>query len=130
MPLTARKLQIRAATAATPSMRALETPQPQALRDESYKVRIWPEDDPVDVVIDESMVVVGDFLLVCVCDVDDPDLLVAMVALDAHTLAPRGLVRPPVEDVTELTHVDGDRFVARDGAEPRALTFVPATPEG
>lgn len=95
------------------------------LRDDNHDVLLWPDDGAVEsAVVGESTWVVGDVLLVSVCDADDPDTLTALVALEVQTLTPLGLVRPPVEHAADLQRLVADSFLAKTNAGDRALKFV------
>jgi hypothetical protein len=95
------------------------------LRDEDWNVCIWPEDasDPdLNAVVAESVGRVDDLLLVSVIEGEGTYRLLAVVVVDAHTLEPKGLVRPPVSGIRELTQLPNGQF-----ADARhAWRFVPA----
>lgn len=103
----------------------LELPTVFQDEDEDDLFRIWPDDDLCEeLVIDEVTFVVGNTLLVSLCDGANPDDLLALVAIDAQTLRPLGLVRPPTRRVTELSQVGDEEFEVLDAAGLRRLRFL------
>jgi hypothetical protein len=87
------------------------------LQDEKYNTRVWPDNKDADerILVDRILGCVGDTLLLSVREPSDSGSagnLLALVALNANTLAPLGLVRPPKSEITKLLNLGKDRFGA------------------
>lgn len=102
----------------------LELPTIFQDEDEDDLFRIWPgEELREELVIDEVTFVVGNTLLVSLCDGANPDELLALVAIDAQTLRPLGLVQSPTRSVAALTQVGDHEFEIQGAAGPRRVRF-------
>jgi hypothetical protein len=86
------------------------------VRDDDYLIQLWPEDELKEddnLIYEADLCLAGEVLLVSVCDgnaLNPTRELRALVALDAKSLQPRGLVRPPRPGITGLHDLGHGRF--------------------
>lgn len=97
-----------------------------ALMGDGGSCSVWPESRPLEyLLIGWDTVVACDQLLVSIAGDEEPFELLAFASLDAASLKPNGLVRPPTTEMRGLQQVGDNLFVAEKSSGRKLLQLVP-----